>query len=113
MTRHWLRSARLPGRAAAGLLTAFAFIGVQGPAQAAQPARSPAPGQQRLTGVHVWVSNDVNYSVTELNAATGGLTRVIKSSRYQFTCPWGITTAAGSVWVASICGGSVTAFPAG
>jgi len=56
--------------------------------------------------------NSGRYSVTELNAATGSLTRVIAASRYQFICPDGIVTAGGSVWVANTCGQSVTAFPA-
>jgi hypothetical protein len=69
-------------------------------------------------GAHVWVATScgkasategcVHGSVTELNASTGNLVRVISGSTYQFHTPEGIATGGGYVWLTNSNGNSVT-----
>ena len=61
----------------------------------------------------IWVANNGSASggnapnaVTEINATTSALIRVISASRYRLTYPAGITTTGNTVWVDN--GGSVT-----
>ena len=58
-------------------------------------------------GTHVWVAN-FGASVTELNAATGALVKVIKGSSYGFSNSDGISSDGTHVWVADADSGSVT-----
>ncbi len=65
------------------------------------------------TGNTVWVANsgfnssgNQIASVTEINATTGALIRVITARRYQLNEPAGIAATGNTVWVAN--GGSVT-----
>jgi hypothetical protein len=66
-----------------------------------------------ISGANVWVANtdeshiDGN-SVTELNATTGAVIRVLKSAKYQFKGPWGIASGDNHIWVANAGGNSVT-----
>jgi hypothetical protein len=66
-----------------------------------------------ISGANVWVTNtderqiDGN-SVTELNAATGAVVRVLKSAKDQFKGPWGIASGDNHIWVANSGGNSVT-----
>jgi uncharacterized small protein (DUF1192 family) len=66
-----------------------------------------------IAGNTVWVANSgLNTSgnqiasVTEINARTGALIRVITAGRYQLSQPAGVATTGNTVWVAN--GGSVT-----
>jgi len=70
-------------------------------------------------GSHVWVANDndsneeTNYSsVTELDAATGALVKVLSKSRYQFSFADAIASDGTHVWVANDVADSLTEFPA-
>jgi hypothetical protein len=63
-------------------------------------------------GTHVWVANYFGNSVTELNAATGGLVKVIKGPSYGFDRPTSISSDGVDVWVANYAGNTVTGFPA-
>ena len=47
-------------------------------------------------------------SVTELNAASGALAKVIRGSRYGFDGPVAVSSDGTHVWVANESGGSVT-----
>jgi DNA-binding beta-propeller fold protein YncE len=55
-----------------------------------------------------WVGN----SVTELNAATGALVKVITGSRYGFDGPEAVSSDGTHVWVANQRDQTVTGFPA-
>ena len=59
-------------------------------------------------GTHVWVANNDGNSVTELNASTGALVKVISGSRYEFNDPDAIASDGTHVWVANDDGNSVT-----
>jgi streptogramin lyase len=59
-------------------------------------------------GTHVWVANSGGDSVTELDAATGALVKVILGARYQFNYPDAVSSDASHVWVANYYGDSVT-----
>jgi DNA-binding beta-propeller fold protein YncE len=52
-------------------------------------------------GTHVWVANFSGNSVTELDAATGTVVRVIKGPKYGVRCPAGILSDGTHVWVAN------------
>jgi DNA-binding beta-propeller fold protein YncE len=67
-----------------------------------------APAGIAATANTVWVANGGigggtggGYSVTEINAATGALVRVIAARRYRLFEPAGIVATGGRVWVAS------------
>jgi DNA-binding beta-propeller fold protein YncE len=60
----------------------------------------------------VWVSDNEGDSVTELNAATGALVKVIRGSSYRFNGPAGVSSDGKDVWVANTLDDSVTGFPA-
>jgi len=57
---------------------------------------------------HVWAANGGGNSVTELDAATGALVRVITGTKYRFNGPYGISSDGTHVWVANESGDSVT-----
>jgi DNA-binding beta-propeller fold protein YncE len=59
-----------------------------------------SPDAVAVQGATVWVANGGGNSVTEINAATGALIRVITASRYRLNEPMGITTSGNTVWVA-------------
>jgi hypothetical protein len=59
-------------------------------------------------GAHVWVSNGLGNSVTELSAKTGQLVRAISGSSYKFNDPDAVVSDATDVWVANYDGHSVT-----
>ena len=59
-------------------------------------------------GTHVWAANGGGNSVTELDAATGALVRVITGTKYRFNGPYGISSDGTHVWVANESGDSVT-----
>jgi hypothetical protein len=70
-----------------------------------------------ISGANVWVTNtdarQINgNSVTELNASTGAVVRVLNSAKYQFNGPWGIASGDNHIWVANAGGNSVTEFNA-
>ena len=56
----------------------------------------------------MWVSDGRSNSVTEINAATGALTRVISAPAYQLNGPDAIAAAGDDVWVIDVNSGSVT-----
>jgi DNA-binding beta-propeller fold protein YncE len=66
-------------------------------------------------GTHVWVANDSETndgSVTELNAATGALVKVLSKSKDEFGFPDAIASDGTHVWVANGVGDSLTEFSA-
>jgi DNA-binding beta-propeller fold protein YncE len=66
----------------------------------------------------VWVANgdgaplEEGGLVTELNASTGALVKVITGTAYAFESPTGISSDGKDVWVTNYSDGSVTGFPA-
>ena len=58
-----------------------------------------SPGGVASDGTYVWVVD--NDSLTELNAATGALVKVITGSRYGFISPWAVSSDGTHVWVAN------------
>jgi DNA-binding beta-propeller fold protein YncE len=79
------------------------------------------PNAVSSDGTHVWVTNlaagvkaqrtqhfDLGGSVTEVNASTGGLVRVLTAARYGLNAPMGVSSDRTHVWVANFDGNSVT-----
>ena len=52
------------------------------------------------------------HSVTEVDASTGALVRVISGPKYQFRSPWQIAAGGDRLWVTNLEGNTVTTFPA-
>jgi hypothetical protein len=66
-----------------------------------------------ISGNDVWVTNTdarqlTGNSITELNASTGAVVRVLNAAKYQFKGPWGIASGDNHLWVANAGGNSVT-----
>jgi DNA-binding beta-propeller fold protein YncE len=59
-----------------------------------------------VDGADVWVVNRDGNSVTELNAADGGVVRILSAASYGFDSPDGIVADGAQLWVAN--GDSVT-----
>src|SRR5215467_9623270 len=57
-------------------------------------------------GTHVWVANFGGNSVTELDAATGALVRVIMGPQYGFNGAIAVSSDGTHVWVANRAGGT-------
>ena len=72
----------------------------------------PDSGAGVCDGTHVWVANYFGDSVTELDATTGGLVRVLSGSSYGFDRPVSVSSDGKDVWVANYAGNTVTGFPA-
>ena len=67
-----------------------------------------APEGISSDGTHVWVANYGGDSVTELNAATGTLVKVITSAGCRFNQPAAVSVDGTHTWVANVQGDSVT-----
>ena len=65
-----------------------------------------------MAGNHVWITSSnpdvADDYVTELNAKTGKLVRVISAARYGFDSPDGVASTSKRVWVTNTRGFSVT-----
>ena len=73
--------------------------------------RPDLPCDEESTGGDLWVANGGSDSVTEINAATGALIRVISAQRYRLDTTVyapAITVAGAHVWVPDGSGDSVT-----
>ncbi len=68
------------------------------------------PAALAVTGTHVFVADKGNDSVTEVDATTGKLVRVI--ARQGLSAPDGVAIGGGSVWVADQATSGVTAISA-
>ena len=71
------------------------------------------PSALAYDGTHLWVANSAGNSVTELNAADGGVVRVLSGSSYNFDDPSALVYDGRDVWVANSAGNSVTELSAG
>ncbi len=108
------------GLALASVLTVSA-TGAGAAAHSATPLSGPHvfgwgvadPEAISSDGTHVWVANYNASSVTELDAATGALIKVLRGSRYAFSLPTGVDTGGSNVLVVNNGDASVTGFPAG
>jgi DNA-binding beta-propeller fold protein YncE len=80
------------------------------------------PDAITFDGTHVWVTNPgsslgagpglcTGGQVTELDAS-GKLVKVLSSPSYKFAGPDAVAAVGGHIWVANLCGYSVTEFPA-
>jgi len=58
-----------------------------------------SPDAVAVQGARVWVANGGGNSVTEINANTGALIRIISASRYQLNEPQAIAATGDKVWV--------------
>ena len=65
-----------------------------------------------LSGDDLFVANLYGGSVTELNASTGSLVRVLAGSPYNFVDPDGMALSGDDLFVANAGDGSVTELPA-
>jgi hypothetical protein len=59
-------------------------------------------------GSHIWTANTYGNSLTELDATTGALVRVVAGSQYAFNHPWTLALAGGFLWVTNPDGNTVT-----
>jgi DNA-binding beta-propeller fold protein YncE len=64
----------------------------------------PEPFGITFDGTHIWVTNIVGDSVTELNASDGSLVGTYPVGSY----PYGITFGGSHIWVANSNGSTVT-----
>lgn len=85
--------------------------------------QSPAPKVLRGEGIdhphslvafksHLWIANQGGDSVSELDARTGSLVRLITGRQYHFNYPAAIVGSGDDLWVANEGGNSVTEFSA-
>jgi hypothetical protein len=68
------------------------------------------PGAVSSDGTDVWIADNIDNSVIELNASTGTLVRWLRAGKFQFSQPQGVSSA---VWAANSLNNTVTGFPAG
>jgi DNA-binding beta-propeller fold protein YncE len=61
-----------------------------------------------VDGSHLWVVSANGNSVTELNASTGSLVRVLSGHRYGFDNPIALAVVGKTIWIANGAGNSVT-----
>ncbi len=66
------------------------------------------PNSLCLLGANLWVTNLFGDSVTELNARSGALVRVIQSPKDHFSAPTGIAGRSSHVWVTNQWSNTVT-----
>ena len=59
-------------------------------------------------GSHLWITNLLGASVTELNASNGSLVRTVSGGSYGFNAPSGIAFDGHNLWVADTNGNSAT-----
>jgi hypothetical protein len=64
-------------------------------------------------GADIFVANSVDGSLTEIDASTGSLVKVISASRYEFDAPSSVVGVGDELFVANSLGDSVTELPAG
>ena len=69
------------------------------------------PSGIAVHGANVWVTNEADKTVTEINASTPSCT-TLSGSPYDFSLPMGIAFDGTNVWVANAGNGSVTEFRA-
>jgi DNA-binding beta-propeller fold protein YncE len=61
-------------------------------------------------GTHVWVANSLGDSVSELDASSGALVRVLLASRFGFSMPDAVSSDGTDVWMADDGLGSTSGF---
>ena len=66
-----------------------------------RPPEFAYPDAVAVRGNRVWVANSDD-SVTEINAVTGALIRIVSGRQYGFNAPVAITTTPGAVWIVNI-----------
>ena len=69
-----------------------------------------SPAAIAAVGSNLFVTNSVSDTVTEVDASTGSLVRVISGSSYKFDYPVAIAAVGSDLFVANSGGQSVTAF---
>ena len=97
-----------------GALATASLVAVslgQVPAQASTSSLALRnPVSIAISGSNAFVTNINGNSITEFNAATGALVRVIQGKNYGFNSPWAITVSGSNAFVTNINGNSVTEF---
>jgi len=66
------------------------------------------PQAVAFDGTHLWVTNDIGNSVTELNAADGSWVQTLSGGTYRLNLPQSIAFDGTHVWVTNMAGNSVT-----
>jgi hypothetical protein len=64
-----------------------------------------------LSGTDLFVANEADQSVTELNASTGALVRVLSAPKYEFDGPVALALRGDDLFVANIGSDSLTEVP--
>jgi DNA-binding beta-propeller fold protein YncE len=59
-------------------------------------------------GSHIWVTNNNDTSVTELNASDGSWVQTLSGGSYGFNNPFGVAFDGSHIWVTNWSGNSVT-----
>jgi serine/threonine protein kinase/cold shock CspA family protein len=124
-SRFWLKKLRI-GRniQIAGIATAVAILAIGALVWTIVPGRSgniysginysggnykfDQPEAIAADSTHVWVANNSDNSVTELNASNGTWIQTLSGSKYQFNDPTGIADDGTHVWIGNANGYSVT-----
>ena len=60
------------------------------------------PAALAVGGGILWVANSLGNSVTEINASTGTLIRVLSGREYHFQDPSGIAASGSTAWVTNM-----------
>jgi DNA-binding beta-propeller fold protein YncE len=71
------------------------------------------PYGEAFDGSHIWVTNYLGSSVTELNASDGSWIRTLSGGSYGFNAPFGMAFDGSHMWVTNYYGNSVTELPVG
>jgi hypothetical protein len=82
------------------LLGAFALAVNASAAVPAPPFNSPDAVVSDGAG-HLWIANGGNFGITEVDAATGRILRVVHGAQYGFNNPSAIAVSGQNVWVTS------------
>jgi serine/threonine-protein kinase len=67
-----------------------------------------SPNAVVLAGSRIWVANSAGNSVTELNASTGSVIRILDGASYQFDYPISFAPDGADLWVVNAFGNSMT-----
>ena len=93
---------RAPARAPTAVQASHSSIdagAARAPRLAGAGGEFNSPDAVAVQGARVWVANGGGNSVTEINANTGALIRIISASRYQLNEPQAIAATGATVWV--------------
>lgn len=106
-------SSRRSGRLLAGVAAAVGLLVVAPGASGADSYGFDAPISGALAGAHLFVANNGNNSVTEVNATTGAFIGTVSGSSFDLRAPTAVRVIGPDAFVTNGSGNSVTEFMTG